>query len=306
MRGAGAPWAQTEGATNTRTTAFTGGAWTFTRTAQASAAETIARFTVSDVTTSTTYAEIGNLSATDGAFSPYLLGVSTTSLAGLSLYAQSPSGGDTGSTGLMNFVSRIGGATAVTTRPTHNWFNAGNLVLSLLPLTSGANSCLLWGTQALAAPAFINRSNGTRLVLYNNIGAASMDYAIGAESGYLWSAVGAANNSFGHKWYAGITQLALLRGDGVLNLGTNTTLYSRLGQKLETNTSANYGGAALNTWSASAAETSILDFNRSKSATIGTHSVVASGDGLGSIFFRGSDGTAFINAGQIRCESDGT
>lgn len=102
------------------------------------------------------------------------------------------------------------------------------------------------------------------------------------------------------------TVLSRLFPGGVWSLGSNTTSYARLGQKLETNTSAASGGAALNTWSATAAECSYLDFNRSKSATIGTHTIVASGDAVGYIPFRASDGSSFREAARIAVEVDGT
>ena len=102
------------------------------------------------------------------------------------------------------------------------------------------------------------------------------------------------------------TVLTRLFSGGVWSLGSNTTSYSRLGQKLETNTSAAYGGAALNTWSTSASEASVLDFNRSKSATIGTQTSVGNNDNLGNIIFRGSDGTGLIEACGISANVDGT
>lgn len=45
---------------------------------------------------------------------------------------------------------------------------------------------------------------------------------------------------------------------------------------------------------------------KSRGATVGSFSVVSSGDSLGSIHFCGADGTQFQNAATIRCEVDGT
>ncbi len=45
---------------------------------------------------------------------------------------------------------------------------------------------------------------------------------------------------------------------------------------------------------------------KSRSGTIGTNSVVSSGDILGTLSFAGDDGTNFINAAQIKAEVDGT
>lgn len=86
----------------------------------------------------------------------------------------------------------------------------------------------------------------------------------------------------------------------------SSTQYGRLGQALDINQSANYGGMALNTWSTTAGHAPLIDINRSKSATIGTYTSVASGDILGLIAFRGADGTQFRDAALIKATVDGT
>jgi hypothetical protein len=58
-------------------------------------------------------------------------------------------------------------------------------------------------------------------------------------------------------------------------------------------------------YSASAASNA-LDFVKSRSATIGTQTVVQSGDNLGVMYFAGSDGTNFIRGAQILAAVDGT
>jgi hypothetical protein len=69
------------------------------------------------------------------------------------------------------------------------------------------------------------------------------------------------------------------------------------------------GGAqasvALFDWnSAASASNPFLVLSRSKSATIGTFSVVANGDSLGSIVFAGDDGSKFVEAAAILCKVD--
>lgn len=86
----------------------------------------------------------------------------------------------------------------------------------------------------------------------------------------------------------------------------STAQYGRLGQALEINQSANYGGISLNTWSTTAAEAPIIDLNRSKSASLGTYTAVASGDVLGVLDFRGADGSVFRDGAAIKAEVDGT
>lgn len=49
-----------------------------------------------------------------------------------------------------------------------------------------------------------------------------------------------------------------------------------------------------------------LSFYKSRNATLGSHTIVQSGDALGRILFKGSDGSAFQTAAGIDCEVDGT
>jgi hypothetical protein len=71
-------------------------------------------------------------------------------------------------------------------------------------------------------------------------------------------------------------------------------------------TTNNTTGVALFNWATSATGTTQLQFNKSKSGTIGTNGAVSSGDYLGSINFSGDDGTAFTRAAEIRVDVDGT
>lgn len=58
-------------------------------------------------------------------------------------------------------------------------------------------------------------------------------------------------------------------------------------------------------WAASTAPPRII-LGKSRNSTVGSHTVVQSGDGLGEIVWVGSDGTDFAPAAQIRVEVDGT
>lgn len=81
-------------------------------------------------------------------------------------------------------------------------------------------------------------------------------------------------------------------------LGTSQT-------QLETNIGANYGGAALNVFSAATADQSpVLALQRSKNSTKGSHTALASGDTLGYLIWRGSDGSAFQASAYIKCLAD--
>lgn len=98
----------------------------------------------------------------------------------------------------------------------------------------------------------------------------------------------------------------VIDGGGVVIAGYSAVSGARLGQVLETVTGADSGGAALSTFSAVAAnESSILDFNRSRSSTKGTHTIVQDDDILGRLSFRGSNGTSFDSGAVIRAMVDG-
>lgn len=62
---------------------------------------------------------------------------------------------------------------------------------------------------------------------------------------------------------------------------------------------------ALSHWSADSAGSSLF-FNKSRNATIGTHTIVNDGDTLGSLTWQGSDGTVFRTAAQLIASVQGT
>ena len=88
-------------------------------------------------------------------------------------------------------------------------------------LNGAVNNRIDFNTNGAGAPAFTTRSTGTKIVLYPNIGVAAADYALGVESGALWSGVPDSANSF--KWYGGTTQVGSLSGTGVLSIIGNVT-----------------------------------------------------------------------------------
>jgi hypothetical protein len=102
--------------------------------------------------------------------------------------------------------------------------------------------------------------------------------------------------------YTGLTQTRL----GYVGINTTTFPSRRLGILFEVDNSANYGGASFGTWSATADHAAILELNRSKSNTIGTHAALASGDRIGTWNNRGSDGASFIDGASIAAYVDGT
>jgi hypothetical protein len=66
-------------------------------------------------------------------------------------------------------------------------------------------------------------------------------------------------------------------------------------------------GALFTSWNTTSVDVGAgISLSRSRSATIGTQGIVASGDSLGGIGFNGDDGTSFISAASITSEVDGT
>lgn len=107
----------------------------------------------------------------------------------------------------------------------------------------------------------------------------------------------------------GGVQRLRIDSSGVVRIGSSATPPTasiRVGQSFGIDTAAASGGMSVTTWSATAAEASFVEFNRSKSATPGTQSIVTSGDALGFLNFRASDGVAFLNTARISAEVDGT
>jgi hypothetical protein len=100
----------------------------------------------------------------------------------------------------------------------------------------------------------------------------------------------------------GGVESARIDSSGRLLVGTSTNITGYRTQ-ISTNDGSNL---SLLSYSASVGDGVYLLLNRSKSGTTGTQSVVASGDLVGTIRFRASDGTDFINAAAIEAIVDGT
>ena len=92
----------------------------------------------------------------------------------------------------------------------------------------------------------------------------------------------------------------------VLSMGSST-LVNRVGQPLAVTSGggSNRGGIAINSFLADT-NGPLVDFNRSRNNTIGQHTSVNSGDGLGAFIFRGSDGDEYVDSAAIVAEVDGS
>jgi hypothetical protein len=103
---------------------------------------------------------------------------------------------------------------------------------------------------------------------------------------------------------------ATIDSSGRLLVG-DTTTRSVLTKTIELSsagTSTNQGAIIVNQYVAAgnAVNTGYLTFQRSGSGTLGTNSIVASGDRLGMVRFTGANGTDYTSAAEIYAEVDGT
>ena len=105
--------------------------------------------------------------------------------------------------------------------------NVGFISTDTWDATTGADAIYLngasgnridWNTNGVAAPATTTRSAGTKLVLYPEVSATQVDYALGIESGHLWFSAGNGING-GFKWYANTTNIMTANSTG-LNMNT--------------------------------------------------------------------------------------
>ena len=85
-----------------------------------------------------------------------------------------------------------------------------------LSLSGGTSNWINFGTGGVAPPSFTTRSVGSKIVLYEDIGATAAGYAIGIDNSTLW--YGTDTTSAQHKWYAGTTNTMTLSGAGVLTV----------------------------------------------------------------------------------------
>jgi hypothetical protein len=104
------------------------------------------------------------------------------------------------------------------------------------------------------------------------------------------------------------TESARIDSSGRLLVGTSTSTNNiRLDEKLAVVSVGGISGASFTTYeSGTADQPSIIDLQRSRGSSDGSLTVVQSGDTIGSIIFRGSDGSAFQNAARIDAYVDGT
>jgi hypothetical protein len=106
----------------------------------------------------------------------------------------------------------------------------------------------------------------------------------------------------------GFSERLRIDSSGRLLVGTSTASNNiRIGQKIASVTTSDYGGASLTSYAGTtAAYRPVLDFQRSRGTTDGSFTAVADNDFLGTIVWRGSDGAQWVDGAYITAQVDGT
>lgn len=103
-----------------------------------------------------------------------------------------------------------------------------DLASGSLNLSGSSSNLVLMSTVGVGAPTFVTRSAGTKIALWNAVGAISADEALGIESSHMWLSVRDNTNARGFKFYGGTTQVARISGTGMAIFGSNSSATSTL------------------------------------------------------------------------------
>jgi hypothetical protein len=145
--------------------------------------------------------------------------------------------------------------------------NSGNIAAAgNININGGASKRLDFASGSFAPPSTGSRSAGTKIVLWPDLNASQVDYAIGINAATLWNSV--PNSSAAFRWYAGTTVVATILGSGQFsapnidasqNLSYNGTLYASGPAEFG---GYNYGNGRINMLPSSTGSTKFIDFWR--------------------------------------------
>ena len=126
------------------------------------------------------------------------------------------------------------------------------------------------------------------------------------KTAFLDARTASGNSQFAIKTGAagGSTERFRIDGSGRLLLGSSSSQGS--GRKLQVADTSAEAGVEVFRYVTSATSAPVLNFSKSKSATLNTNTAVVDGDFLGYIQFKGANGSGYNVAAQITSEVDGT
>lgn len=181
---------------------------------------------------------------------------------------------------------------------TYNLLAAGNITGVTI------NNSVIGGTTAAAGTFTTLTATGAVALSPANLNVVMSPTGTGLVTMAPATAGSIDNMSIGGTTRASGAFTSVNLNNASLSVGGNANIYGQFGN------SATTGGMSLAMFNATAGTQAHFDFYRSKSGTVGTATVVASGDGLGSINWYGAQQTGTFAtqnpAAQIRAEVDGT
>jgi len=103
-------------------------------------------------------------------------------------------------------LTSVGTLTGLTTSGVIQVNGSGDQVI--IGTNAGQRNTLVFNSNGVGDPTFTTRSIGTKIVLYQAVGASAVDFAIGIGSQALWMSVQGGGESF--RWYHGQTNTMTL------------------------------------------------------------------------------------------------
>jgi hypothetical protein len=88
-------------------------------------------------------------------------------------------------------------------------------------LNGATNNRIDWAAVGTGAPEYTTRSAGAKVVLYPSISGSATDYALGVDTGALWSGIPGNDGGQFFKWYGGNVLVASISGTGVFSATGN-------------------------------------------------------------------------------------